>query len=94
MEGFCLLSRPGGRSGGRQAQRERDDGEGALQEQVLYGPPPLGPGAAPLDRLIAYGRARIGFLTGHRETARAAQRGGGTGREVAAASAGISSAPA
>src|SRR5271169_5689384 len=28
--------------------------------------------AAPLDRLIAYGRARIDFLIGHREIARAA----------------------
>ena len=35
------------------------------------GPPPLGPGAPPLDRLVAYGRARIGFLIEHREIARA-----------------------
>jgi AcrR family transcriptional regulator len=48
-----------------------DDDERAFQEQVLSGPPPLGPGAAPVDRLIAYGRARIGFLIGHREIARA-----------------------
>ena len=38
-------------------------------------PPPLGPGALPLDRLIAYGRARIGFLIEHREIARAALDG-------------------
>ena len=48
-----------------------DDDERDFQEQVLSGPPPLGPGAPPLDRLIAYGQARIGFLTGHREIARA-----------------------
>jgi len=48
-----------------------DDDERGFQEQVLSGPPPLGPGGAPLDRLIAYGRARIGFLIGHREIARA-----------------------
>jgi len=30
-----------------------DDDERAFQEQVLSGPPPLGPGAAPVDRLIA-----------------------------------------
>jgi AcrR family transcriptional regulator len=48
-----------------------DDDERDFQEQVLSGPPPLGPGAPPLDRLIAYGRARTGFLTGHREIARA-----------------------
>jgi polyketide synthase 12 len=52
-----------------------DDDERAFQEQVLSGPPPLGPGAAPLDRLIAYGRARIDFLIGHREIARAALDG-------------------
>jgi polyketide synthase 12 len=52
-----------------------DDDERAFQEQVLAGPPPLGPGAPPLDRLIAYGRARIGFLTEHREIARAALDG-------------------
>ena len=52
-----------------------DDDERAFQEQVLSGPPPLGPGTAPLDRLIAYGRARAGFLTGHREIARAALDG-------------------
>jgi AcrR family transcriptional regulator len=36
-----------------------DDDERAFQQQVLSGPPPLGPGAPPLDRLIAYGRARL-----------------------------------
>jgi polyketide synthase 12 len=48
-----------------------DDDERDFQEQVLSGSPPLGPGAPPLDRLIAYGRARIDFLIGHREIARA-----------------------
>jgi len=52
-----------------------DDDERALQERVLSGPPPLGPGAPPADRLIAYGRARIEFLVGHREIARAALNG-------------------
>jgi len=52
-----------------------DDDERAFQEQVLSGPPPLGPGATPLDRLIAYGRARVGFLIRHREIARAALDG-------------------
>jgi polyketide synthase 12 len=52
-----------------------DDDERAFQEQVLSGPPPLGPGAPSLDRLIAYGRARIGFLIEHREIARAALDG-------------------
>jgi AcrR family transcriptional regulator len=48
-----------------------DDDERDFQEQVLSGSPPLGPGAPPLDRLIAYGQARIDFLIGHREIARA-----------------------
>ena len=49
-----------------------DDDERAFQQEVLAGPPPLGPGAPPLDRLIAYGRGRIGFLIMHCEIARAA----------------------
>jgi AcrR family transcriptional regulator len=52
-----------------------DDDERAFQQQVLSGPPPLGPGAAALDRLIAYGRARAGFILGRREIARAALDG-------------------
>jgi AcrR family transcriptional regulator len=52
-----------------------DDDERAFQEQVLSGPPPLGPGAAPLDRLVAYGQARVGFLIAHREIARASLDG-------------------
>jgi polyketide synthase 12 len=52
-----------------------DDGERAFQEQVLAGPPPLGPGAPPLDRLVAYGKARIHFLVEYHEIARAALDG-------------------
>ena len=52
-----------------------DDDERDFQGQVLAGPPPLGPGAPPQDRLIAYGRARTDFLTGHREIARSALDG-------------------
>jgi AcrR family transcriptional regulator len=52
-----------------------DDDEVAFQRQVLAGPPPLGPGAAPLDRLIAYGRARTAFLIAHCEIARASLDG-------------------
>ncbi|WP_169317128.1 TetR/AcrR family transcriptional regulator [Actinacidiphila oryziradicis] len=48
-----------------------EDEEQAFQKQVLAGPPPLGPGAEPLDRLIAYGRARVGFMIEHREITRA-----------------------
>jgi AcrR family transcriptional regulator len=52
-----------------------DDDEREFQRQVLSGPPPLGPGAPALDRLIAYGRARIDFLIRHSEIARAALDG-------------------
>ena len=52
-----------------------DDDERAFQQQVLTGPPPLGPGAPPLDRLIAYGQARIDYLRRNREIARHALDG-------------------
>jgi len=52
-----------------------DDEERDFQQAVLSGPPPLGPGATPLDRLIAYGRALTGFLISHRGIARAALDG-------------------
>ncbi|WP_256356358.1 TetR/AcrR family transcriptional regulator [Streptomyces sp. PKU-EA00015] len=48
-----------------------DEDEHAFQEQVPSGPPPLGPGAAPVDRLIAYGRARPAHLAGHLAIVRA-----------------------
>lgn len=53
-----------------------EDDERAFQEQVLAGPPPLGPGAPARDRLAAYGRARIGFMLDHCEIARATLDGG------------------
>jgi polyketide synthase 12 len=52
-----------------------DDDERAFQERVMAGPPPLGPGADPVERLIAYGRARIAFMLDNREIARAALDG-------------------
>lgn len=52
-----------------------EDDDHAFQERVLYGPPPLGPGAPPVDRLIAYGRARAEFLIEHRGIVRAALDG-------------------
>jgi hypothetical protein len=52
-------------------------GNGPHPERSADGqrPSPLAPGPAPLDRLIAYGRARIDFLAWHREIARAALDG-------------------
>jgi AcrR family transcriptional regulator len=48
-----------------------DADERAFQGDVMYGPPPLGPGAGPVPRLAAYGRARIAFLLDHFAIARA-----------------------
>jgi AcrR family transcriptional regulator len=48
-----------------------DDDERDFQLQVLSGPPPLGPGAGAVERLVAYGRARTGFMIEHRDIARA-----------------------
>jgi len=42
-----------------------DEDERDLQEAILFGPPPLGPGAAPLERLLAYGRERLEFVAAH-----------------------------
>jgi polyketide synthase 12 len=52
-----------------------DEMERGLQEQVLSGPPPLGPGAPPVDRLIAFGRARVHWLIENTEVARYALDG-------------------
>ncbi|MEE2040772.1 TetR/AcrR family transcriptional regulator [Nocardiopsis sp. CT-R113] len=49
-----------------------DDDERRFQERVLSGPPPLGPGADPVRRLVAYGCERVPFLLEHHAIARAA----------------------
>ncbi len=43
-----------------------DEDERAQQQAFMFGPPPLGPGAAPLERLLAYGRERLQFAWSHR----------------------------
>ncbi|MCP2201020.1 transcriptional regulator, TetR family [Lentzea flava] len=48
-----------------------DEEERHFQQRVLSGPPPLGPGAPPVERLIAFGRARLEFLVEHMVLARA-----------------------
>ncbi|AFA74105.1 transcriptional regulator, TetR family [Gordonia polyisoprenivorans VH2] len=42
-----------------------DHSESELQQAYLSGPEPLGPGAPPLDRLLAYGRARLKMTVDH-----------------------------
>lgn len=44
-----------------------DEDEQALQHAFMFGPPPLGPGAPPLERLIAFGHERLTFVERHRE---------------------------
>jgi len=44
---------------------------------MLSGPPPLGPGAPPCERLIAYGCATLAFLELHGELLAAAEFAGG-----------------
>ncbi|ORA09195.1 TetR/AcrR family transcriptional regulator [Mycobacterium asiaticum] len=51
-----------------------DEDEKAYQQAFLFGPPPLGPDAPPLERLIAFGRERICFVNTHHELLSAANR--------------------
>jgi len=44
-----------------------DEDEKAEQQAFMFGPPPLGPGAPPLERLLAYGRERLRFAWDHRD---------------------------
>ncbi len=44
-----------------------DEDEKVEQRAFMFGPPPLGPGAPPLERLLAYGRARLRFAWDHRD---------------------------
>jgi len=57
-----------------------DDNERTLQQEILSGAPPLGPGAPPVERLIAYGTARIRFLAQNHGIAVAAVDGRNAGR--------------
>jgi len=43
-----------------------DEDERAMQQAFLFGPPPLGPQAPPLQRLLAFGRERLRFVEAHR----------------------------
>jgi AcrR family transcriptional regulator len=50
--------------------------ETVWQAQVISGPPPLGPGAPPLDRLLAFGRSRMELNLQHARLIEAAGRSG------------------
>ena len=51
-----------------------DEDERVSQQAFLFGPPPLGPDAPPMDRLVAFGRERIGFVHTHHALLSAANR--------------------
>ena len=51
-----------------------DEDERANQEAFLFGPPPLGPDAPPMDRLVAFGRERVRFAHTHHALLSAANR--------------------
>jgi len=49
------------------------DAEAEFQGRFMFGPPPLGPGAPALERLIAFGAERIRYVMEYGELARAAE---------------------
>src|SRR6201993_601627 len=51
-----------------------DEDERASQQAFLFGPPPLGPDAPPMDRLVAFGRERMRFVHAHHALLSAANR--------------------
>lgn len=53
-----------------------DHSETLWQASVLSGPPPLGPGAPPMERLLAFGRSRIETNLKHADLIRAAGHAG------------------
>lgn len=53
-----------------------DHSETEWQAQVMSGPPPLGPGAPPWDRLVAFGRSRLETTLLHADLIRAAGHAG------------------
>jgi len=44
-----------------------DEQERALQDRILNGPPPLGPGAEPVERLTAFVRTYVGYVARNTE---------------------------
>jgi AcrR family transcriptional regulator len=57
-----------------------DDGERRLQDAMLHGPPPLGPGAPDRERLLAFVEALVGYTLNNAELLMAAGSGRGGGR--------------
>ncbi|MFI0420526.1 TetR/AcrR family transcriptional regulator [Spongiactinospora sp. 9N601] len=53
-----------------------DERERELQERILSGPPPLGPGAPAADRLAAFADAYLSYLFGHLDLVRVSETAG------------------
>ncbi|GII60160.1 hypothetical protein Skr01_02450 [Sphaerisporangium krabiense] len=66
-----LFRRFGDRSG--LAAALLDARERELQERVIFGPPPLGPGAPPAARLLAFAEAYAAYLYGHLDLLRVSE---------------------
>ncbi|WP_323959381.1 TetR family transcriptional regulator [Arthrobacter sp. JZ12] len=49
------------------------DAEAEFQGRFMFGPPPLGPGAPPLERLVVFGAERIRYILTYGELVRAAE---------------------
>jgi AcrR family transcriptional regulator len=56
-----------------------EDRESAFQESFIRGEPPLGPGAPPVERLVAFGHALLDMTERHGELLLAAESAGGAG---------------
>ena len=52
-----------------------DARERELQEEVIRGPAPLGPGAPPLERIVAFGHAWLDVIDSHGDIVLAAESG-------------------
>jgi AcrR family transcriptional regulator len=61
------------------------DSEAAFQARFMFGPPPLGPGAPGLERLVAFGSARVAYVLEHGDLVRAAESSAQGRYEVPAA---------
>ncbi len=59
-----------------------DEHERDFQEQLLRGSPPLGPGAAPCERIKAFGAGRFQLLDSHHALIAAAEAGPATRRFI------------
>jgi AcrR family transcriptional regulator len=51
--------------------------ESVLQDAIIRGPAPLGPGAPALERIVAFGRAYLRYLEGHLDMLLASELGPG-----------------